>query len=161
MSQHILSTTASRGREVTVTLGYDRPLDYVFCTVMDADGDVIYSNLDDEMAGTDLQDVDYFRPVLRQLGIDAPDVMFTEVKSDQAQRVGNRVEHYTVEPARDRVHSPSTRLMTVVRRAMMRIHSRTETNESATEGPEILDLLEVIGDAAAEEPEFCSRSYWR
>ena len=161
MSQHILSTTASRGRRVTVTMGYDRPLNYVFCTVMDADGDVLYSNLDDEMAGTDLQDVDYFKPVLRQLGIDPPDAIFTEVKSDQALGVGNRVEHYTLNPARDGVQSPITRLMTAVRRAMMRVHRRAEENESATKEPETLDLLEVIGEDAGEEPEFCSRSYWK
>jgi hypothetical protein len=161
MSQHILSTTTSRGRKVSVTLGYDRPLDYVFCTVMDADGDVIYSNLGDKMAGTDLQDVDYFRLVLRQLGIDAPDAMFTEVKSDQALRVGNRVEHYTAKPARARVDSPIERLTTVVRRAMMKIRLRAEPDQNATIGPEALDLLELIGENAANEPDYCSSSYWK
>ena len=161
MSQHILSTTTSRGRKVTVTLGYDRPLDYVFCTVMDADGEVLYSNLSDEMAGTDLQDVDYFKPVLRQLGIDAPDAVFTEVKSDQALRIGNRVEHYTVKPARDRVDSPIERLMIVVRRAMMKSRVRAEPDQNATEEPQALDLLELIGEDAANEPDYCSSSYWK
>lgn len=154
MSQHILTTTTSRGRKVTVTMGYDRPLDYVFCTVMDADGDVIYSNLCDEMAGTDLQSVDCFVPVLRQIGIDVPDVMLIEVKSDQALRIGNRVEHYMIESARNSVRSPINRLMTAVRRIMMKTRFRPETNESATKGPETLDLLDVIGEGAAEEPEF-------
>ena len=75
MSQHILNTTMSKKRKVTVMMGYDRPLDYVFCTVMNSDGDVIYSNLDDDRAGTDLQDVEYFRPVLQQLGIKVPEEM--------------------------------------------------------------------------------------
>lgn len=161
MSQHILTTTTSRGRTVTVTLGYDRPLDYVFCTVMDADGDVVYSNLDDEMAGTELQDVEYFKLVLRKLEIDLPETMFTEVKSDQALRIGNRVEHYTVEPRRDGVRCPIEHLMTAVRKAMTRIRFRAETNERATNEPETFDLLEVIGEDAADKPDFCSRSYWK
>ena len=33
MSQHRYSTKSKDGKEVMVTLGYDRPLDYVFCTV--------------------------------------------------------------------------------------------------------------------------------
>ena len=161
MSQHILTTTTSRGRKVTVTMGYDRPLDYVFCTVMDTDGDISYSNLDDEMAGTELQDVEYFKLALRRLGIDVPETMFTEVKSDQALRIGNRVEHYTVEPRRDKIRRPIEHLMTALRRAITRMRIRVETNQNTTKEPEMLDLLEVIGAGAADEPDFCSRSYWK
>ena len=99
MSQHKYTLTQD-GRKVIVTLGYDRPLDYVFCTVMqDAEGlaegeEVLYSNLGDDEAGTDLQDVDYFRPVLAALGIRVPESMFTEVQLDQLRRAGNRtVDH--------------------------------------------------------------------
>lgn len=161
MSQHILTTTTSRGRKVTVTMGYDRPLDYVFCTVMDTDGDISYSNLDDEMAGTELQDVEYFKLALRRLGIDVPETMFTEVKSDQALRIGNRVEHYTVEPRRDKIRCPIEHLMTALRRAITRMRIRVETNQNTTKEPEMLDLFEVIGAGAADEPDFCSRSYWK
>jgi len=161
MSQHILTTTTSRGRKVTVTMGYDRPLDYVFCTVTDTDGGVIYSNLDDEMAGTELQDVEYFKLALRKLGIKVPETMFMEVKSDQALRIGNREEHYIVEPRRERVRCPIERLMTIVRRAMTRIRIGVETSQSTTNVPETLDLLDVIGAAAAGEPDFCSQSYWK
>jgi len=161
MSQHILSTTTNRGRKVTVTLGYDRPLNYVFCTVMGTNGDAIYSNLSDEMAGTELQDVEYFKPVLRKLGIDAPEAMFDEVRADQALRVGNRVEHYTAEPTPDRVQGLIERLMTIMRRVMMRVRLREETSQSATEELDTLDLLEVIGEGAADEPDFCSPSYWK
>ena len=96
MSQHKHSTFSQNGRKVVVTLGYDRPLDYVFCTVMQcaeglAEGEeVLYSNLGDDEAGADLQNVDYFRPVLATLGIRVPESMFTEVQLDQLQRVGNR-----------------------------------------------------------------------
>ena len=95
MSQHKHRTTTTDGKSVTVTLGYDRPLDYVFCTVMqngskDEEGDVLYSNLSDDEAGTDLQDVDYYRPIVLGLGISIPDAIFTEVKIDQLERTGNR-----------------------------------------------------------------------
>ena len=96
MSQHKHSTVSQDGRKVTVTLGYDRPLDYVFCTVMQegvglAEGEeVLYSTLGDDAAGTDQQEVDYFRPILAALGIRVPESMFTEVALDQLQRVGNR-----------------------------------------------------------------------
>lgn len=97
MSQHKHSTVTTDGKNVTVTMGYDRPLDYVFCIVMlDEVGgdDALYSNLGDDDAGTHLQDVDYFRDVLGELGITVPDSMFTEVKIDQLERFGNRyAEH--------------------------------------------------------------------
>ena len=95
MSQHKYKTTTTDGKSVTVTLGYDRPLDYIFCTIMqdgnmDEEGEVLYSNLGDDEAGTDLQDVDYYRRILLGLGISVPDDMFTEVKIDQLERTGNR-----------------------------------------------------------------------
>jgi len=89
MSQHIYE---HQGTEVR--LGYDRPLDYVYCYV-ERDGEPLYSNLSDPQAGTQQQDVDYFRPVLKELGISLPEAMFDEVKHDQANHVGNRVVRYT------------------------------------------------------------------
>lgn len=90
MSQHTFQTTPA----VQVTLGYDRPLDYVFCTVTSPCGEILYSNLDDEEAGTACRDVEYFREKLVQFGISVPESMFTEVENDQRNRVGNRtVEH--------------------------------------------------------------------
>jgi hypothetical protein len=81
---------------VTVTLGYDRPLNYVFCTVFRADEEdsPVYTNLDDDNAGTQLQEVDYYRSVLEDLGIEVPEQMLIEVASDQTNREGNRfVDH--------------------------------------------------------------------
>lgn len=89
MSQHIL-TTESDGQPVTVFLGYDRPLNYVFCAVMDNNGDVLYSNLEDKDAGTEQQSVNYYRPFLEDLGITVPDEIFRQVALDQLRRVGNR-----------------------------------------------------------------------
>jgi hypothetical protein len=88
MSQHIYSQG-----NVEVRMGYDRPLDYVFCTVSIRD-EVVYSNLSDEDAGTDCQDVDYYRCVLNSLKIEIPEEMFADVKDDQVHRVGNRVKHH-------------------------------------------------------------------
>jgi hypothetical protein len=96
MSRHIFRTTDSNGAAVTVTLGYDRPLDFVFCTVMDDREEPIYSNLDDDDAGTHQQDIVYYRPILTRLGIEVPEAMFVEVESDQANVVGNRVVEHTV-----------------------------------------------------------------
>ena len=96
MSQHKHTTRTKDGREVTVTLGYDRPLDYVFCTIIQASKgtsegeDILYSNLSDDDAGTHLQEVDHFRDVLNELGISVPDALFTEVKIDQLGHIGNR-----------------------------------------------------------------------
>lgn len=81
----------AEGMRVTVTMGYDRPLDYVFCTVMAESDEILYSNLDDENAGTEQQDVEYFRAALEKLGITIPESVFREVASDQRRRVGNRV----------------------------------------------------------------------
>lgn len=100
MSQHRHSTKSKDGKQVIVTLGYDRPLDYVFCTVMQEGAgttegeDILYSNLSDDEAGTDLQDVDFYRSVLDELGVSVPDSMFTEVKIDQLDRIGNRTVVY-------------------------------------------------------------------
>lgn len=116
MSQHILNTTMSKKRKVTVMMGYDRPLDYVFCTVMNSDGDVIYSNLDDDRAGTDLQHAEYFRPILRQLGIKVPDEMLTAVKSDQLLHVGNRVVYHSAEKGTSWIRRLIERLGATIRR---------------------------------------------
>jgi hypothetical protein len=98
VSQHIFETTDAQGNDVTVTMGYDRPLDFVFCTVMTQEDDVIYSNLDDDDAGTHQQDVGYYRSVLDELGLNVPEPVFQEVAADQLGRVGNRVViHKTVD----------------------------------------------------------------
>jgi hypothetical protein len=95
MSRHYCDTTM-QGQPVRVVLGYDRPLDYVFCTVQGEEGDIVYSNLEDEGAGTHQQDVDYFRSVLAGLQIQVPMEMFIEVAKDQLGCVGNRVVQHRV-----------------------------------------------------------------
>lgn len=95
MSQHIYETHNKNGRSVTVTMGYDRPLDFVFCTVMTEDDEIIYSNLEDDFAGTDQQDVEYYRSVLLGLELEVPESMFLQVEADQVACVGNHVVVHT------------------------------------------------------------------
>ena len=85
MSRHTYTTPEN----VTVTMGYDRPLDFIHCTV-EKDGDILYTNLDDPKAGCEQQSVDYYRPVLKKLGVELPETVFKEVALDQLRRVGNR-----------------------------------------------------------------------
>jgi hypothetical protein len=94
MSQHMFKTIDSEGQILEVLMGYDRRLNYVFCVVTREDEEVLYSNLDDDNAGTQQQDVDYYRPVLEDLGLRVPEPMFQEIKADQADRVGNRTVVY-------------------------------------------------------------------
>lgn len=96
MSRHQFRIYDSEAKILTVTLGYDRPLNCVFCTVFreGEEDSPLYSNLDDEQAGLDQQDVNYFRDALAQLGIQIPEQMFLEVEWDQITRTGNRdVDH--------------------------------------------------------------------
>lgn len=96
MSRHTFRLRDGDDKTVTVVLGYDRPLNYVFCTVTrkGEEDRPIYTNLADRRAGTRQQDVDYFRSVLALLGIELPEQMFLEVEADQLMRVGNRdVDH--------------------------------------------------------------------
>ncbi|GGG87118.1 hypothetical protein [Edaphobacter dinghuensis] len=95
MSQHIFHAVDRKRRKVTVTMGYDRPLNYVFCTICSEKGKMLYSNLGDTNAGCTNQDVEYYRPILRRFGIQVPELMFMEVVWDQAMQVGNRVVVHT------------------------------------------------------------------
>ena len=90
MSQHIFETTTADGVEVTVIMGYDLSLDYVFLLVEDPNGEMLYSHLNDPHAGTEQRKVDYYRPILASFGITIPEGIFREVEKDQIQRVGDR-----------------------------------------------------------------------
>jgi hypothetical protein len=95
MSQHFFETITADGVEVTVTIGYYRPLDYVFLLVEDPNGEMLYSNLSDPHAGTKQRKVDYYRSILASFGITLPEGIFREVEKDQIERVGDRdVVHF-------------------------------------------------------------------
>ncbi|HZC22037.1 MAG TPA: hypothetical protein VE866_01770 [Candidatus Binatia bacterium] len=97
MSRHIYSTSTKELGEVTVVLGYDRPLDYVFCTIETTE-DTLYSDLGD-LDAFNQQDVDYYRSKLAEYNIQVPEAMFEEVKTDQVNRVGNRVVDHSAPAA--------------------------------------------------------------
>ena len=71
-------------------VSYDEPLDYVFCVVMGAADEPLHSNLHDDGAGCEQQDVEYYRPILTHMD-QGPGSMFMEVASDQRNQVGNVV----------------------------------------------------------------------
>lgn len=115
MSRHYFDTEF-KNCPVQVVLGYDRPLDCFFLTVMydpppaggaslppgapgrgDAINDnrlIVYSNLADP-AGAFNHDLDYYRAKLSALGISVPESMFRETEQDAVRRAGNRqVQHH-------------------------------------------------------------------
>jgi hypothetical protein len=95
MSQHFFETTTADGVEVTVIIGYDRPLDHVFMIVEDPNGKMLYSNLTDPHVGTVQCEVDYYRPILASFGITLPEGIYRDVAKDQIDRVGDRhVTHF-------------------------------------------------------------------
>ncbi len=97
MSRYSFRLHDDDDKVLTVVLGYDRPLNYVFCTVT-REGEEdrpIYTNLADPGAGTHQRDVEYYRPILARLGIEVPERMFREVMIDRALRTGNRNRDYT------------------------------------------------------------------
>ena len=97
MSQHFFETTTADGSEVTVIIGYDRPLDYVFLMVEGPNGKMLYSNLTDPYAGIVQCEVDYYRPILASFGITLPEGIYRDVQKDQIDRVGDRhVTHFMI-----------------------------------------------------------------
>lgn len=96
MSQHYFETQF-QNRAVQIVLGYDRPLDCFFLTIMymatvqaDENDAILYSNLEDPAAGFH-QDLDYYRAKLKSFGIAVPESMFRQTEQDAVHRVGNRV----------------------------------------------------------------------
>lgn len=106
MSQHRYFGGDESSSPVVVTMGYDRPLDYVFMTVQASNGVMLYSNLADPNA-EDCQDVRYFESVLNEMNIAVPETMFHEVEKDQMNRAGNRtLRHFLSRPPTDGALEP-------------------------------------------------------
>lgn len=159
MSRHIYRTRTRDGRDVVVTLGYDRPLDYVFCTVFDGQGEIVYSNLSDEEAGTDQQDVSYFKGILLELRIRVPERVFAEVRGDQLRGVGNRtVDHDVSDPVNRVLDWPHPRS------SLRRVFSPNRVNSVRLEPapfyqPGFDHILTIIGRDAASAQDYCSSFY--
>ena len=106
MSQHRFYGSDTNGTSVLVTMGYDRPLDYVFMTVEARNGLMLYSNLADPDAD-DCQNVRYFEGVLKEMNLAVPETMFLEVEKDQQNRAGNRtLRHFLSRPPTDGALEP-------------------------------------------------------
>lgn len=104
MSQHRFETQTASGRQVEVTIGYDRPLNGFFLVVLDAGQDdsgdedvLVYCNLDDieliDLGGLTL-DLEYFKRKLVLVGIALPLIIESELQEDRRLRVGNRYCEY-------------------------------------------------------------------
>jgi hypothetical protein len=108
MSRHTFETDRN-GQRLEIVLGYDRRLDYFLLTIErlrhspgagnssaiadvvdDEDDAMLYSNLADPNGGFQ-KDLGYYGQVLSQLKITVPESMFSEVRSDANNHVGNRV----------------------------------------------------------------------
>ena len=100
MSQHHLETTR-RGEPITVTLGWDRPLQGYFMLIESDEADVyIYSNFEDldlVVHGGFASSLEYFINKMRELGVTVPARMLTEVAADGELNVGNREVAYNAE----------------------------------------------------------------
>jgi hypothetical protein len=108
MSRHYFKTNY-QGELITVTMGYDRPLNYVFMTISrdvpnlndenddeSGDNELVYSNLSDAQAGVDCHDVNYYRQILQTMNLSVPESLFVEVTRDQHYSVGNRIVEHTL-----------------------------------------------------------------
>lgn len=100
MSQHYYHDTDPDGSCITVLLGWDRPLQYVFLVVTKESKDrkteeMTYSNLDDPSSRG--QDLVYYRNKVSDLGLSLPETMYTQVEKDQANNIGNRIVQHTHE----------------------------------------------------------------
>ncbi|WP_454688223.1 hypothetical protein [Achromobacter aloeverae] len=114
MSQHHFKTNY-RGHEVTITVGWDRPLRYFFmvipkslemlnavpashhesCDGCDECDEMLYSNLYD--AAPFALSLEHYREVLRNIGITVPESLFIEAERDSQSDVGNRIATHTAD----------------------------------------------------------------
>jgi hypothetical protein len=102
MSQHYLDTQTKDGQSVTVLMGWDRPLQFVPCSVLidrqddfSPTGEILYSNLDEGIPFTHRVELSYYTTILAErFGITLPNEMLGAITADIASNAGNRVEYY-------------------------------------------------------------------
>jgi hypothetical protein len=111
MSQHIFSTTVN-GEEISVLMGWDRPLQGFFLVVQRCNYEpvpgksyneadlYVYSNLNDrnllKCSGLP-KTIDYFVSKLDKLGISVPTEIFENIQSDSRHNVGNKLVTYKMD----------------------------------------------------------------
>jgi hypothetical protein len=95
MSQHYFKASF-QGKPVTITMGWDRPLQghFLFVEVDDSkEEEFVYSNLYDLALRADKglsPSLEYFRTKLTDLGLKVPERMVLEIELDAFNNVGNR-----------------------------------------------------------------------
>lgn len=90
MTQRILKT-AIGDRDVTVLMGRDRPLQYLYMVIdyVDSEDDEpLYSNLSDVEAGLRGK-LAYFTKRARSFGIEIPSTMLARIQADEALNLTN------------------------------------------------------------------------
>ncbi|ELC3210281.1 hypothetical protein RI848_004906 [Vibrio parahaemolyticus] len=96
MSRHYFKTEY-QGKDITVLMGYDRPLGGFFMVIEDAgqeDDEYIFSNLYEEI--THPQSLEPYRAKLEQLGIFVPVEMLMEIEADGAALMGNKDVYHSI-----------------------------------------------------------------
>ena len=100
MSQHYFNTAVA-GEPVTVTMGWDRPLQGYFMMIESAGREqYLYNNLEDLALipeGGFADSLDYFIEKMKELGVTVPDRMLNEIRVDGGLNVGNRHVAYGVD----------------------------------------------------------------
>ncbi|MCX4175663.1 MULTISPECIES: hypothetical protein [Paraburkholderia] len=90
MTQRTLKT-AIGNRDVTVQMGWDRPLQYLYMVIdyVDSEDDEpLYSNLSVDEAGLRGK-LAYFTKKTRPFGIEVPSTMLARIQSDEALNLAN------------------------------------------------------------------------
>ena len=115
MSQHIY-TLNHLGKTTTVTMGWDRPLGYLFMNVqvqetapvvdMDEDEGFLYSNLNTPTPFS--LELDDFLQALDALGITVPTEMYIQVEQDRLNNIGNRNVAYTADGMMSETGTPQS-----------------------------------------------------
>ncbi len=93
MSQHKYKTCLEK-QEVTVLMGWDRPLQYFYLVIDANDSDPVWSNLD--LRNPYQNDLTLYKKVLNQHGITVPEQMFSEILQDKELDVGNKTVTHSI-----------------------------------------------------------------
>jgi hypothetical protein len=98
MSNHICKAV-SKGTNVIVTIGWDRPLQGFFMDVKLekpklGEYEYLYSSIDDDKVQFMPSTLDPFLLTLAKLGVAVPNEMLQAVLADQENNVGNKVVNY-------------------------------------------------------------------
>lgn len=102
MSQHMFNTCRlledeKREEIISVTMGWDKPLQYFFMVIDGDDEEPLWSNLDQPEPFQ--KDLELYKEVLQKfnLKISVPQQMFDEVLADKEINAGNKLVSHKIE----------------------------------------------------------------